>query len=153
MSEPKLIENEMNNPESSSRERIIEPELNKINQPTLTILGDGRTKRKRSKDSYIEIALEKENYKNSNSNTLNQSRTSKSHSLQRNKTLNTESIDSDRIQFRNELYKDYGGIGGFRTQQNNINYKNMYDSQKPVKSPVSTVNNPVSTVDELEAAI
>ena len=29
MSEPKLIENEMNNPESSSRERIIEQELNK----------------------------------------------------------------------------------------------------------------------------
>lgn len=62
-------------------------------------------------------------------------------------------INKGRVQFRNELYKDYGGRSGFRTQQNNINYKNMYDSQKPVKSPVSTVNNPVSTVDELEAAI
>lgn len=62
-------------------------------------------------------------------------------------------INKGRIQFRNELYKDYGGRSGFRTQQNNINYKNMYDSQKPVKSSVSTVNNPVSTVDELEAAI
>ena len=68
---------------------------NQFYQPSVTILGNGKTKRKRSKDSYIEIALERENYKNlhSNSNSLNQSRTSKSISNQKNKTINTESLD------------------------------------------------------------
>ena len=111
-----------NNSNSSSKkieQSISSINTNKINQPTLTILGDGRTKRKRSKDSYIEIALEKENYKNSNSNTLNQSRTSKSHSIQRNKTLNTESIDSDRIQFRN----DYLNLNQKLRDDENLNFK------------------------------
>ena len=111
-----------NNSNSSSKkieQSISSINTNKINQPTLTILGDGRTKRKGSKDSYIEIALEKENYKNSNSNTLNQSRTSKSHSIQRNKTLNTESIDSDRIQFRN----DYLNLNQKLRDDENLNFK------------------------------
>ena len=121
-----------NNSNSSSKkieQSISSINTNKINQPSLTILGDGRTKRKRSKDSYIEIALEKENYKNSNSNTLNQSRTSKSHSIQRNKTLNTESIDSDRIQFRN----DYLNLNQKLRDDENLNFKIFKNEKKKKK--------------------
>lgn len=71
-------------------------------------------------------------------------------------------INKGRTQLRNDLYKDYGGKGGFRTQQNNIDYKNMYDSQKAIKKPatpvtsgdsITTANNSVPTVDQLKGGL
>ena len=104
---------------------------NQFYQPSVTILGNGKTKRKRSKDSYIEIALERENYKNlhSNSNSLNQSRTSKSISNQKNKTLNTESLDSEKRNLKNfnEMkFNDYLLNQNFRNE--NLNLKNLKNS-------------------------
>lgn len=71
-------------------------------------------------------------------------------------------INKGRTQLRNDLYKDYGGRNGFRTQQNNIDYKNMYDSQKAISKPatpvtsgdsITTANNHVPTVDELKGGL
>lgn len=74
-------------------------------------------------------------------------------------------INKGRTQLRNDLYKDYGGRSGFRTQQNNIDYKNMYDSQKVISKPtpattpvtsgdsITTANNSVPTVDQLKGGL
>lgn len=75
-------------------------------------------------------------------------------------------INKGKSQLRNDLYKDYGGRSGFRTQQNNIDYKNMYDSQKAISKPttnsesvynynnsITTASNSVPTVDQLKGGL
>lgn len=74
-------------------------------------------------------------------------------------------INKGRTQLRSDLYKDYGGRGEFRTQQSNIDYKNMYDSQKVISKPtpattpvtsgdsITTANNSVPTVDQLKSGL